>query len=61
MSHAPHACFSHVGKRGRSFVRSATPAARILSRTPVSSGAFTGSRVVFPFLVEVQHLDEVGA
>jgi hypothetical protein len=32
-SHDPHACFSQLGRRGRLFVRSCSPASRILSRT----------------------------
>jgi hypothetical protein len=45
-SHVPHACSCHLGRRGRSFLRRRSPASRILSRTPVRSGSFTGSRLV---------------
>lgn len=47
--HDPQARLSHDGMRGRSFVRKASPALRILSRMATSNGSLTGSRVVFPF------------
>ncbi len=46
MSHEPHACLSHVGKRGRSFVRSASPAARTVMRGAASPPRSASARTL---------------